>query len=319
MRRTRVVARRDRGRIASLSVSAPGIGGPCSSDVSISLLAQRVPEGSLSLSFVVVDNSSDAGERETVAHRQNGDVPVLYVHEPRAGIPAARNAALEAAKTLTPDWIVFIDDDEIAPPDWIARLHACAVHYGADVTSGGVVQAATAEGARAGAESWIVPNVYGEARDRPTCPTCNVIFRSWIADAPLSLRFDEAMLHGGSDSEYFMRAAQSGARIINVKDAAVYEEFPPERQALSYQCMRSFRVGTTTNYRYLRNLGSWRGAITVTLSALNKFGSAILGVLVAVVAFPFSRTTALRNVRRSAKAASYAIGCLGPAFGIRPN
>ena len=132
-----------------------------------SLLAQRVPEGSLSLSFVVVDNSSDAGERETVAHRQNGDVPVLYVHEPRAGIPAARNAALEAAKTLTPDWIVFIDDDEIAPPDWIARLHACAVHYGADVTSGGVVQAATAEGARAGAESWIVPNVYGEARDRP--------------------------------------------------------------------------------------------------------------------------------------------------------
>ena len=63
----------------------------------------------------------------------------------------------------------------------------------------------------------------------------------------------------------FMRAAQSGARIINVKDAAVYEEFPPERQALSYQCMRSFRVGTTTNYRYLKNLGSWRGAITVTV------------------------------------------------------
>ena len=101
-----------------------------------SLLAQRVPEGSLSLSFVVVDNSSDAGERETVAYRQNGNMPVLYVHEPRAGIPAARNAALEAAKTLTPDSIVFIDNDEIAPPDWIARLHPCAVHYGADVTSG---------------------------------------------------------------------------------------------------------------------------------------------------------------------------------------
>ena len=207
-----------------------------------SLLAQRVPEGSLSLSLVVVDNSSDAGERETVAQRQNGDVPVLYVHEPRAGIPVARNAALEAAKTLTPDWIVFIDDDEIAPPDWIARLHACAVHYGADVTSGRVVQ--VGDGLRVHAPVQKVGkcrNVYGEARDRPTCPTCNVIFRSWIADAPLSLRFDEAMLHGGSDSEYFMRAAQSGARIINVKDAAVYEEFPPERQALSYQCMRSFQ------------------------------------------------------------------------------
>ena len=281
-----------------------------------SLLAQRVPEGSLSLSFVVVDNSSDAGERETVAHRQNGDVPVLYVHEPRAGIPAARNAALEAAKTLTPDWIVFIDDDEIAPPDWIARLHACAVHYGADVTSGGVVQAATAEGARAGAESWIVPNVYGEARDRPTCPTCNVIFRSWIADAPLSLRFDEAMLHGGSDSEYFMRAHQRGARIISVRDAAVYEEYPPERRTLGYQCMRSFRVGTTTNYRYRKNLGRWRGTIALTLSALNKLGSATLAALIALVAFPFFRATAERSMRRSAKAASYAFGCVGPVFGI---
>ena len=122
-----------------------------------SLLAQRVPEASLSLSFVVVDNSSDAGERETVTRRQRGDVPVLYVHEPRAGIPVARNAALEAAKTLTPDWIVFIDDDEIAPPDWIARLHACAVHYGADVTAGMVVPLDTADEAQTAAQSWKAP------------------------------------------------------------------------------------------------------------------------------------------------------------------
>jgi succinoglycan biosynthesis protein ExoM len=284
-----------------------------------SLLAQRVPEGSLSLSLVVVDNSSDAGERETVAERQSGGVPVLYIHEPRAGIPVARNAALEAATTLAPDWIVFIDDDEIAPPDWIARLHACAVHYGADVTAGLVVPLETADEAHIAAQSWKAPETFGAVRVQQTSATSNVIFRSRMIMEPLSLRFDEAMRYGGSDAEFFMRASQSGARIIYVKDAAVYEEFPPERQALSYQCMRSFRVGTTTNYRYLKNLGSWRGAITVTLSALNKFVSAMLGVLIAVVAFPFSRATALRNVRRSAKAASYAIGCLGPAFGIRPN
>ena len=90
------------------------------------------------------------------------------------------------------------------------------------------------------------------------------------------------------------------------------------RRSLISACGLS-EVGTTTNYRYIKNLSSWRGAITVTVSALNKLGSAILGVLIALVAFPFSRTTALRNVRRSAKAASYAIGCLGPAFGIRPD
>ena len=89
-----------------------------------SLLNQRIPQGSLNLSLVVVDNFSDAGERETVALHQDGEVPVLYVHEPRAGIPAARNAALEAAKSISPDWIAFIDDDEVAPPR-LDRAAAC--------------------------------------------------------------------------------------------------------------------------------------------------------------------------------------------------
>ena len=120
------------------------------------------------------------------------------------------------------------------------------------------------------------------------------------------MRFDEAMRHGGSDSEYFMRAHQRGARIISVRDAAVYEEYPPERRMLGYQCMRSFRVGTTTNYRYRKNLGRWRGTIALTLSALNKLGLATLGALIALVAFPFFRATA----------ASYAFGCVGPAFGV---
>ena len=79
----------------------------------------------------------------------------------KAGIPAARNAALEAAKSISPDWIAFIDDDEVAPRDWIARLHAVAVHYGADVTSGWVVQVETAAEAELGAQGWKMPTAFG--------------------------------------------------------------------------------------------------------------------------------------------------------------
>ena len=146
-----------------------------------SLLAQRVPEGSLSLSFVVVDNSSDAGERETVAPSRRRRAGSLRSRT-ESRDTCRENAALEAAKTLTPDWIVFIDDDEIAPPDWIARLHACAVHYGADVTSGGVVRRRRLRVHRR-CRKLENATVCGEARDRPTCPTGNVIFRSWIAEA----------------------------------------------------------------------------------------------------------------------------------------
>ena len=83
-----------------------------------SLLRQRVSDGSLDLHLLIVDNSAHGGVRETVRQYGDGSLPIAYVHEPRAGIPVARNAALSALEHISPDWIAFIDDDEIA------QLHA---------------------------------------------------------------------------------------------------------------------------------------------------------------------------------------------------
>ena len=64
---------------------------------------------------VVVDNASTDHTREVVvsfADRLN----VRYVHEPRRGIPHARNAAVRSA---TGDIVAFIDDDCVASEDWL--------------------------------------------------------------------------------------------------------------------------------------------------------------------------------------------------------
>jgi len=283
------------------------------------LLHQEVPGGSFKLQLLIVDNSADGGERQSVAAKQGGPIPLTYIHETAAGIPNARNAALDAAVNLAANWIVFIDDDEIAPRGWIARLHALALHHKADVVSGRVAQFSTSGEAQSGAEQWSPSPSFGTARLRRTCPTSNVIFRASLVAGTSALRFDETMRFGGSDVEFFMRAGQRGARIVHVKDATVFEEYPAERKTFSYACKRAFRVGTTTNYRYCKNYGVLPGGALLATRVIAKTGTALGSTLAGAITYPFARNLAKRQLYRGARSAATAFGFVGPLFGITPG
>jgi succinoglycan biosynthesis protein ExoM len=284
-----------------------------------SLRGQIVPKSLLELHLIVVDNSLEAGERASVARHRMDAEPIIYVHEPKPGIPNARNAALNAALPLSPDWIAFIDDDEIAPAEWIARLYALAVHFKADVAAGKVVHFLTAAEAQLASENWEPPIRFGEARVEPTCATSNVIFRGSLVNGISGLRFDESMRHGGSDTEFFMRARQRGARIVCVADAHVFEVYPAERTTMKYECMRAFRVGTTTNYRYRKNYGRVRGVLFLMERIVAKLTAAFASALVGIFVYPFARTQGRRRLRRGFRNAATAFGFLGPVLGIKPG
>jgi succinoglycan biosynthesis protein ExoM len=280
------------------------------------LLNQQISKSALDLRLLVVDNSVNAVERDTVRQLQIATLPVDYLHEPTPGIPNARNAALEAIDVQSADWIAFIDDDEIPPKDWIARLHAIAIHSQADVASGMLIQFATAEEAQQAADNWRPRDTLPAVTWRNTCATSNVIFRVWLINQPNSLRFDEGMRHGGSDTEFFMRAKMRGARIAHVRDVPVFEEYPPERQSFEYQCKRAFRVGATYNYRHRKNFGRLRGFSMILGRALYKVVESGTTALWAVAIFPFSPTSSALHMRRSIRRAVFAFGCVAPTFGI---
>ena len=65
---------------------------------------------------------------EATAH--DCGLPVLYLHAPACNISVARNACLRAA---TAPLVAFIDDDEIASPDWLVLLIAALEGSHADV------------------------------------------------------------------------------------------------------------------------------------------------------------------------------------------
>ncbi len=60
-------------------------------------------------------------QAQKLVERASG-LPLTYVHEVRAGIPLARNAVLHAARNLNPDWIAFVDDDEVIDREWLIEM-----------------------------------------------------------------------------------------------------------------------------------------------------------------------------------------------------
>jgi glycosyltransferase involved in cell wall biosynthesis len=85
---------------------------------------------------VVVDNEGEPNNQALVEDfSPRCHFPVHYIHEPRRGIPQARNAALEKCRSLRADWLAFTDDDCWVSPTWLDSLLEAAARHNADAPS----------------------------------------------------------------------------------------------------------------------------------------------------------------------------------------
>ena len=271
------------------------------------------------LKVVVVDNSSTASERARILALASQNAPAIYVREPRPGIPFARNAALEAALKLGPEWIAFIDDDAVAPRGWLVRLIEIAETAKADVVQGALISVGAANIEDLAAARRPRDSV-AKVRRASTAATNNVLFRTWIVDKPAALRFDENMQCGGSGGEFFMRAAIAGARLVRTSDAPVFEERSKEREAPSWLRRRAFRVGANCNYRYRKNRRLKLVAAALLLGrAAESAARGVLRALLSLLILPVSLQRASTLARTSTLDFCFAWGCVGPYFGIEPR
>jgi GT2 family glycosyltransferase len=69
---------------------------------------------------IVVDQSSDAKVADALAAMPERSIPVRYVRQPRRGLSASRNGAIDLASQ---GMLAFTDDDCVPSPDWLATVH----------------------------------------------------------------------------------------------------------------------------------------------------------------------------------------------------
>ena len=227
------------------------------------LLLQQCGAATPACDLLVVDNDPAAGAGAVASTFPS----VKYVHEPRAGISAARNRALlEAAGRPA---LIFIDDDEVPVVGWLQSLLDLHRSSGAAAVVGPVVsQFDEAPG------EWIALGRVFERRRLATgtlldVAASNNLLLDLAQVTRYGLTFDERFgLTGGSDTLFTRQLAAAGGRMVWCDEALVYDGVPPERTTRSWVLRRALRSGNTWARTSLLLAPSWRARTLVRVGLL---------------------------------------------------
>lgn len=253
----------DRKPSPHVVVSAPTCRRPKMLGQLLDSFATLAPPEVGSVTFLIVDNAPDAPVADVVeSFRQRTGVDVRYVLEPEAGIPFARNRALDVAESLGADFVAFVDDDEYVAPDWLVKILAHQEKTRAHIV-GGPVRLAPDQ-ARAFLDRVVERGVrrrYERKEEKNarrhragTDGAVTMITNNWLGDLAwmrsVGLRFDIALRYsGGSDTALYHKAKSLGAKTSWCPDAIVYETVPADRMSLGYQYRRARDQAATSFWR----------------------------------------------------------------------
>jgi succinoglycan biosynthesis protein ExoM len=247
------------------------------------------------IEVIVVDNDA-GGSATAVVEKYRASKPPFSVHY---SIQPLKNIALTRNQTVTRasgEWLAFIDDDERAPPFWLARLAAAAEAHAADGVLGPVEPVVPAE-----APLWIRRGRFYDFHHMPTGTTVppnrlrfgNVLLRAQPLRNLDTLFDPDYGLTGGEDGDMLSRLTLAGARIIWCDEAPVYEPIEASRLSLSWILRRYLRGGQDFARHALAGRYGPRHSHRVRL-----FAGALLQLLVAaslaVIALPIGRHHAVQ-------------------------
>jgi succinoglycan biosynthesis protein ExoM len=286
-------------------------------------LANNIVPSETSVEIAVCDNEANPNNREIVMRflcecRFIGH----YIHESHRGIPQARNAIVAKALELSADWLAFIDDDETAEPDWIAKLYLAAKTYGADTVAGPVMREYPERMPFWGVKRDPPPyTIIGEGEVVDMLPTYNALISMRLfcpAPSGMGLVFDEALAFcGGEDTQLGIQAATRGARMIWTNRAIVRETMCPSRLTYAHNLRVAYHYGQQW-FIMLQMMSDPRPAKSTIV--IKSFRWAING-LVWLPALPilavFSRATFKQKALAAGWCLAHAAGTLAGLGGVR--
>jgi succinoglycan biosynthesis protein ExoM len=250
------------------------------------------------VTLIVADNDPTAPAFATPEEAQAlSRWPLVYLHEPRRGIVAARNRTLSAVPEDA-DLVAFVDDDETVSPGWLEALLTTFRATGAAAVQGPVEPAYDAP-----PPEWI--EALGIFRLGPFAEGEALAFAATnnsLVDARVLRRlgraFDDRFNDtGGEDEELYGRLRASGGTIRAAARAVVYDTVPANRMTLSWVLRRWHRMGNTLGrIALLRRRGR-------AMRLVKGVGALGLGLAQAALAAPFSRVRSIRGLMEAARGA----------------
>jgi len=257
---------------------------------------------------IVVDNNPDGSSRAIVDHFAAYPWPVVYRHSPVPNIPASRNTAVDAARHQD---IVFVDDDQLLPPDLFRRLEEAWRDQPPAIAAGLFHRRLQFEpgvsiwGRRGGADppltlahGTIIPPSHGH--------TGGVVVRRAVLDR---VRFDPGWgLMGCDDNAFFKAVGGLGLDVVYLRNVEIIERIQPDRSTLRAIVVQGFHQGLC--FARVQNQSAGPAAVFLFF-ARSLFAFGLYGL-----ALPFAILLQQRGAVRTLKLFVRQIGKLVGVFGF---
>jgi hypothetical protein len=194
--------------------------------------------------LVLVDNSPEGSARQVAA---TAPAFLRYAHEPQTGVARARNRGVAEARG---SYIIFLDDDELPAPGWLAAF-ALAADRGESAVFGAIEPAFAVpppDHLRAPLDrifSRRLPAATGQdvTRFRAYLGSGNSMFRREVLGSETPT-FDPGFDRGGEDVWLFRKLVdRHGISLTWCPEALVSEIVPADRATLGFLKARRFSDG----------------------------------------------------------------------------
>ncbi|WP_431324527.1 glycosyltransferase family 2 protein [Rhizobium sp. YTU87027] len=200
--------------------------------------------------IVVVDNdaANPAGAVYAREFLATADRPFLVLTEERQGNCYAINRAFGEAMAAFPDaeFLLMIDDDEMALPGWLGAIVGTAKRESADIVGGPVVREFEVPVSDAVTRHLLFGSIEGSTRaidqihGSGNCLIRRRVFAG-LASPLFDVRFN---FLGGGDMEFFTRCRKAGFKTWWCAEAVIREFVPQERVSARFLMTRSLRTGS---------------------------------------------------------------------------
>ena len=282
-----------------------------------------IPE-KVKVTFLVIENDTEERSKNLIQTLRPAfkNCDLVYALETEPGIPFARNRAATESIEIGSDLLLFVDDDEEVPRDWLQKIIQGYRNSEAKLI-GAPLRARRPEENLTFLQKLMFTNLKSRYRKKERRASrkaslkgttgVTIVTNNWLAETSLfsehNIWFDELMRHtGGTDSKFYAEVIAKGLQTAWVQGAHVYETIPPERLSFLYQYGRA-RDQSNTNFRR-KNNGTVRLNPIVLTSILIK----LIAVIGLIITLPI---TAGRTLMTLARALGWIAGRIGAIAGSR--
>jgi len=284
-----------------------------------SIVNQEIPN-SWSVEVLIIDNDSHASAKTIIQDYQlHSKLAISYFCEQNQGIPFARNRGCNESLAKNADWILFIDDDELADVNWLMAYYEATQKYQAEVYSGPVRYIFPEDYA-----DWLGNKGDAETPDgthKKSASTNNAMVNKSVIDPNgFNLRFDHHMAYtGGEDTDFFIRYEKMGGKIIHVRQAVVAETVKKNRLTIFWRLKRQYGSSTNRVYVNKKIMGDSKAIALALKECLRHIIEGTLGLMFSPLFILKGKNTFKRKYYHGLRHFAKASGSLIGIFNLQPK